>query len=1068
MVVVEVTTWCNLRCPGCNRTIQENRGTWQNKHMSLEDFRLIVTNLPYADQIVLHGIGEPTMNPSYLDIIRAARHSGKFKNIVCITNALARDVQFYEEMISAGMSSFTVSVDSLTQTIADKTRTGTQVDKLIERLAAFKERDLPFSVTMVASRINQDDLTRTLSKLDELGVDTVHVQPYIEFDEYEYALNTDEITRTVHFIREAQRGLRRTRVNMPLLTAMVEPTQHSHCPSPWLEPGITVDGFLTPCCVKMDASVLGFLDMKAMSFAQAQESTAFRRFLSSYYDSAPDFCKGCFNNHRSTEIKPLITVTLVSYNQKLFVRDAVNSVLVQTYSPLEIIISDDASTDGTADIIESCLAAYTGPHRVRFLRQPTNLGARGRNNFLAAYRMASGRYIVWFCGDDMMQPTMVERMAEVWINEKKTLVTVNAELIDSDSHLLGRCFRDPNAVPSTSVDDLACNGANDCNFGAGMGFSREMVDVFGFDEATPPPHFPPDTIFPFYAGLLGGCTFITEPLMKYRIHGGQTSLSHALNPSDDTVQRLQIEKKLWLGHIDIARYMDATLDKVVVNDPERFGSVSERLRPLIMHQTILMSTRLLDIATRLHELGHQNLTAVQVSTERLSGNTLPITVAHDFAIKVDSSDPRFWNQVIALVRAGGELELAHNLWRFAVSLDSTNHAFIAELETIRDAFVALPSSTLEWSKNPARPQVAVRDIPVGSDIDALTFVQDVSVYFIDVSDECNLRCTYCHQSVAGYKGHPMSSKTLSDLRQMVRDHPPLTMAYLSSSGETTTLPGWTEIINEFVTMSVPCGIISNFARVFTAEEIATLSHLTEITISIDSIDPYITKNVRHNSDIKTVLYNFAQIKTLCVRTNQKPPRLIWNVVSYDLSLIHAASLAAAAVVYRPDHVTFCQLKLIPGVTPVGIRTIIDLPDAERADCARELRSAIAILEANDISVSVNEELKIDLGLAQPNHATGLGDERNENFTRDCLMPWEMFLTHSNGSVKPCCNAEGITIGQVRSGQDPFSAVFNGPEMRSWRRAMLTGELPQACKVCTSYPITTREKLIQRVTNQINL
>jgi hypothetical protein len=83
-------------------------------------------------------------------------------------------------------------------------------------------------------------------------------------------------------------------------------------------------------------------------------------------------------------------------------------------------------------------------------------------------------------------------------------------------------------------------------------------------------------------------------------------------------------------------------------------------------------------------------------------------------------------------------------------------------------------------------------------------------------------------------------------------------------------------------------------------------------------------------------------------------------------------------------------------------------------------------------------------------------------TRDCLMPWELFLTHSNGTVKPCCNAEGVTIGRIEPGTDPLQDVFNGPAMRAWRHSMLTGDLTQACRDCTNYPITTPDKLVARV------
>ena len=65
-----------------------------------------------------------------------------------------------------------------------------------------------------------------------------------------------------------------------------------------------------------------------------------------------------------TPERPLVTFALFSYNQEQFIRQAVESAFAQTYSPLEIILSDDFSSDGTFEIMQEMVAAYSGPHRV--------------------------------------------------------------------------------------------------------------------------------------------------------------------------------------------------------------------------------------------------------------------------------------------------------------------------------------------------------------------------------------------------------------------------------------------------------------------------------------------------------------------------------------------------------------------------------------------------------------------------------------------------------------------------------------------------------------------------------
>ncbi|MCK5536618.1 MAG: glycosyltransferase, partial [Bacteroidales bacterium] len=61
--------------------------------------------------------------------------------------------------------------------------------------------------------------------------------------------------------------------------------------------------------------------------------------------------------------KPLISFTLFAYNQEKYIQEAVEGALSQTYSPLEIVISDDCSTDRTFEIIKELTEDYSGPHK---------------------------------------------------------------------------------------------------------------------------------------------------------------------------------------------------------------------------------------------------------------------------------------------------------------------------------------------------------------------------------------------------------------------------------------------------------------------------------------------------------------------------------------------------------------------------------------------------------------------------------------------------------------------------------------------------------------------------------
>ena len=68
--------------------------------------------------------------------------------------------------------------------------------------------------------------------------------------------------------------------------------------------------------------------------------------------------------------RPLISFCLFAYNQERFIRKAVEGALSQNYSPLEIVLSDDCSTDSTFEIIKEMAACYHGSHSIILNRNP--------------------------------------------------------------------------------------------------------------------------------------------------------------------------------------------------------------------------------------------------------------------------------------------------------------------------------------------------------------------------------------------------------------------------------------------------------------------------------------------------------------------------------------------------------------------------------------------------------------------------------------------------------------------------------------------------------------------------
>lgn len=95
------------------------------------------------------------------------------------------------------------------------------------------------------------------------------------------------------------------------------------------------------------------------------------------------------------------------YNGENFVREAIDSILAQTFGDFELIISDNASTDGTEEI---CREYARRDGRVSYHRNAANVGASA--NYTRSFELTSGEYFKWAAHDDVCLPTFLERCVE--------------------------------------------------------------------------------------------------------------------------------------------------------------------------------------------------------------------------------------------------------------------------------------------------------------------------------------------------------------------------------------------------------------------------------------------------------------------------------------------------------------------------------------------------------------------------------------------------------------------------------------------------------------------------------
>lgn len=105
---------------------------------------------------------------------------------------------------------------------------------------------------------------------------------------------------------------------------------------------------------------------------------------------------------------PRVSIGLAVRNGERYLDEAIQSILAQTFTDLELIISDNASDDRTADI---CQHYAQQDARIRYSRNATNIG--GANNENLTFRLARGEYFRWAAHDDVLAPTLIEKCVSV-------------------------------------------------------------------------------------------------------------------------------------------------------------------------------------------------------------------------------------------------------------------------------------------------------------------------------------------------------------------------------------------------------------------------------------------------------------------------------------------------------------------------------------------------------------------------------------------------------------------------------------------------------------------------------
>jgi glycosyltransferase involved in cell wall biosynthesis len=118
------------------------------------------------------------------------------------------------------------------------------------------------------------------------------------------------------------------------------------------------------------------------------------------------------------QVHPKISVGMPVFNGENYIEQAINSILAQTYTDFELIISDNASNDRTKDI---CRCYAKKDSRIRYYCSDTNIGAA--RNFNRTVELAKGEFFKWAAHDDTLAPEYLKRCLEVLEQDESLILS---------------------------------------------------------------------------------------------------------------------------------------------------------------------------------------------------------------------------------------------------------------------------------------------------------------------------------------------------------------------------------------------------------------------------------------------------------------------------------------------------------------------------------------------------------------------------------------------------------------------------------------------------------------------
>jgi glycosyltransferase involved in cell wall biosynthesis len=230
---------------------------------------------------------------------------------------------------------------------------------------------------------------------------------------------------------------------------------------------------------------------------------------------------------------PLVTIAIPTYNRaETYFAEALHSALRQTYSNIEIVVSDNCSTDCTRAMV-----AGIGDPRIRYFRHEPGIGQKNNYNF--CFEQARGRYVLLLHDDDIIDDDFVAAcMAAANGISDAGIIRTGIRIIDAEGKVTAQILDEAAGLPVDGFFRTFFSGKAPVYCCNTLFNNQKLREIGGFNST----HFCyPDTMAIFRLAALHRRCDIREPKASFRVHGGETAYARRIAEwCEDSLALLQL------------------------------------------------------------------------------------------------------------------------------------------------------------------------------------------------------------------------------------------------------------------------------------------------------------------------------------------------------------------------------------------------------------------------------------------------------------------------------------------------------------------------------------------------